>query len=218
MPLAPSGVVLITRLVQAMLSSLGGISDPMNAPTTKSKTSTDTRIYLTAKSRMTSEANLRSQARFNQILPAIYSFYLIVISLLDLTQIYKFQNFSAISILCSIALFGIALFYQGQKLEERADNYKQCYLKLQQLEAEDLPEKEKNARYFSILEIYENQSRDDFDEMIFESWLRKQDLRNSNGPIILTNYVFVKTIFIKIFRNLFRLFLIIIPAILIILF
>lgn len=144
------------------------------------------RIYLTYKTRMTSEARLRSNARISNILLAWYSFSLIAFSIADLSKIVSISNFSLISAAGSIAIFGTTLYIYGERYSERAENFRNCYLKLKALYESSSPIQEKMQKYAEVLEIYENQSDADYDEMMFDAHLRGQDLSNSQGSIKIT--------------------------------
>lgn len=182
----------------------------MNAPTTQNS-EINCRIFLTSKTRMTSESKLRNRARFTSALSSLYAFYLIVYSILDSFKLVVFQNFGVISIIFSSALFGLSLYWQGQRDFERADAYKQCYLKLQKLEADNLTDEEKTIHYFDILSIYENQTDDDYDEMTVDALLRGQKIYNSRNDITPNNWTIFKVFTGKICRYSFAAILIIWP-------
>ena len=138
-------------------------------------------IYLTYKTRMTTEARLRRTASIGNWLIAWYSFSLIVFSLLDLSGRYVISSFSIISAAVSIGILVVSLFITGEKYSERADNNKSCYLKLQNIYKSEANEAEKMSLYSDVLSQYENQSDTDFDEMVFDAWARGQELRNAEA-------------------------------------
>lgn len=141
------------------------------------------KIYLTYKTRMTTEARLRRTAFLSYALLAWYSFILIVFSLLDLSGSFTIPNFSMISAIGSIATFSLSLFIYGERYSERADHFRSCYLKLQELYSTDISSKVKMRKYAEILDQYQNQSDKDYDEMVFDAWWRGQSLRNAEGCI-----------------------------------
>lgn len=144
------------------------------------------RIYITYKTRMMSESRLRSSAYYSNVMIVWYSLALIVISLIDLSGKFIVSNFSMISAAVSIAVFAMSLFIYGERYSERADQFRSCYLKLQALHASALSDNEKAERYSEILEFYPNHSDSDYDEMLFDAWIRGQSLSNSSGPIKIT--------------------------------
>ncbi|MEO7329566.1 MAG: SLATT domain-containing protein [Minicystis sp.] len=149
------------------------------------------KIYLTYKTRMTSERRLRNSAKITNLLLAWYSFSLIVFSLIDLSKILTISNFSVISAVGSIAIFGTSLYIYGEHYSERAENFRNCYLKLKALYESSLSTPEKMQRYADVLEIYENQTDEDYDEMMFDAFLRGQNLLNAEGPIRITTVKFL---------------------------
>lgn len=148
---------------------------------------TEDRIYLTYKTRMTTEARLRRTAFLSYVLLAWYSFVLIAFSLLDLSGKFVIPNFSMISAIGSIATFSLSLFIYGERYTERADHFRSCYLKLQELYSSGLSTNAKMRKYAEILDLYQNQTDRDYDEMLFDSWWRGQTLRNAEGPIAIAD-------------------------------
>ncbi len=157
-------------------------------------------IYLTYKTRMTTEARLRRMASLGNWLIAWYSFSLIVFSLLDLSGRYVISSFSIISAAVSIGILVVSLIVTGEKYGERADGIKSRYLKLQSLYKSNVDEVEKMSRYSDILSQYENQSDTDFDEMVFDAWLRGQTLRNAEGPVSISVLTGVRVLSKRIAR------------------
>ena len=93
----------------------------------------ENKIYLTYKSRMLAEANLRQTGRWLNNLISWYSFWLIIISLSQIIDVYRVYQADFIFMTCSIALFGLSLFVQGERYFEKADQFKNCYLEMQAL-------------------------------------------------------------------------------------
>ena len=149
---------------------------------------------------MTTEARLRRMASLGNWLIAWYSFSLIVFSLLDLSGRYVISSFSIISAAVSIGILVVSLIVTGEKYGERADGIKSRYLKLQSLYKSNVDEVEKMSRYSDILSQYENQSDTDFDEMVFDAWLRGQTLRNAEGPVSISVLTGVRVLSKRIAR------------------
>lgn len=115
---------------------------------------------------------------------------LIVFSLIDISKIRTIQNFSLISAATSICIFALSIFIYGEKYTERADQFRSCYLKLQELYVSSASSVVKMKRYAQILELYQNQSDKDYDNMMFDALLRGQKLRNAEGPVTISWYKF----------------------------
>ena len=86
----------------------------------------------------------------------------------------------------SIAILAISLFVSGERYGEKADEFKACYLKLQRIYQSESSIAEKMTQYADVLDIYENQSDADYDEMLFDAMLRGQKLTNALGPVSIS--------------------------------
>lgn len=158
------------------------------------------KIYLTYKTRMTTEARLREKAFLSNAFLAWYSFTLIVFSLMDISSKFLITNFSMISAVVSIAIFAMSLFLYGQRYTERADQFRECYLKLQSLYQSELSMAVKMTKYSEIIALYENQSDRDFDEMVFDCYLRGQVLQNSVGILKISRSILLLVATRRLFR------------------
>ena len=146
----------------------------------------ENKIYLTYKTRMLAEAKIRQSGRWLNNLVSWYSFCLIIISLLHILNVYKIYQADFIFTTCSIAIFGLSLFSYGERYFEKADQFRNCYLELQSLFEGSLETKSKMKKYSEILNKYQNQRDDDYDEMLFYAWTRNQSLHNAVGPVKIT--------------------------------
>jgi hypothetical protein len=135
---------------------------------------------------MTAEAKLRATGRWLNYLIIWYSFCLIIISLSEVIGFYKIYQANFIFAGCSIGLFGLSLFVSGERYFEKADQFRNCYLDLQALFQSSLATENKMKRYAEILKKYENQRGDDYDDMLFDAWMRDQSLKNAEGPVKIT--------------------------------
>ncbi len=158
------------------------------------------RIYLTYKSRMTSEARLRLLARFWNFLLSWYSFLLIAVSLLDLTGRFTIPSFNVIAAIGSVAVFGLSLYIAAERHEARADDYRRCYLELQAIYADGDSVETKMPRYADVLSRYENQIESDYDDMLFDAYVRGQSLENASGPVSITGYKMASVVVRRVFR------------------
>jgi len=156
------------------------------------------KIYLTYKTRMTTEARLRKTALTLHLLLSWYSFCLIVLSILDISNKFEIYYSSMISVAASVLIFSLSLFIYGERYSERADQFRNCYLKLKSLYETTLDVDKKMQIYAEILNQYENQSDKDYDEMLFDAYLRNQQLRNAKEVVRITFVVFVKIFFRRI--------------------
>lgn len=146
----------------------------------------ESKIYLTYKTRMSAEAKLRQTGRWLNNLISWYSFWLIIISLSQITDVYQFYKADFIFAACSIGLFGLSLFVYGERYFEKADQFRNCYLEMQAVFESPLTTNAKMKKYADIKNRYENQIDDDYDDMLFDAWTRNQDLWNAIEPVKIT--------------------------------
>lgn len=150
---------------------------------------------------MTTEARLRFTSLVSNAMLSWYSFALIVFSLLDLSNKFSIANFSMISAVVSIAIFSMSIFVYGERYSDRAEQFRSCYLKLQSLYESNLTTPMKMQRYAEILSLYENQSDKDYDEMLFDAFLRSQKLENAHGPVRISLVKFFEVLAKRLLRG-----------------
>jgi hypothetical protein len=171
------------------------------------------KIYITYKTRMLTEARLMKDAKFYNGLIAWYSFWLIAFSMSQLFGIYRADFANLMFAIASVAIFGLSLYVGGQKYSERAEQFRSCYLQLKELYESGRSVQAKMARYAAILKLFENQTDDDFDEMVFDAVRRGQILYDSSGSLALTKHTEGKVRRKKLWRWLSKATLVIAPAI-----
>jgi hypothetical protein len=147
---------------------------------------TEHKIYITAKTRMCAESKIRRRAFVIHILFGWYSFCLIVLSLGQFSNTYNIPHGGILSLILSIALFALSFFIYGERYNERADKFRLCYLKLQELFNSGAGQESKMASYSRILEQFDNHSAADYDDMLFDSWIRNQVIEGPKGPYKIT--------------------------------
>jgi hypothetical protein len=146
----------------------------------------ENKIYLTYKTRMSAEAKLRQTGRWLNNLISWYSFWLIIISLSQITDFYRVYHADFLFAACSIGLFGLSLFVYGERYFEKADQFRNCYLEMQDVFESSLVTNAKMKKYAEIRNKYENQRDNDYDDMLFDAWMRDQNLKNATGPVKIT--------------------------------
>ena len=120
--------------------------------------------------------------------------------MIDLSGIFQLSNSSMIFVAASVIIFGLSLFIYGERYNERADQFKDCYLKLKQLYESSMKLEQKMRKYSEILQHYENQSDRDYDEMLFDAYLRGQALRNACGSVQISKIVFCKILIWRLLK------------------
>lgn len=169
-------------------------------------------IYLTAKVRMNAEVRLRNTGKGLNYLITWYSFCLICLSLIDITDIFELKYFGVISVICSIGLLVMSLLLQGERHLERADRYRDCYLKLQTLYRSDAAPAQKISVYDAILLDYDNHEDCDYDVTLFDAWRRNKVLRNAQGVIDVTKSTIALVLFRIVLKMVIVAALVVLPA------
>lgn len=172
------------------------------------------KIYLTYKTRMLSEALAKSHARFYSALIPWYSFVLVAFSIAQGFGYYSGKDEGLLFAIASVGIFGLSLYINGRELWQRADDFRSCYLKLSRIYESEQTTPEKMAAYNQVLGDFENQTDADFDEMVFDAWLRGQSLSNSRGPVSPTFTTGLKIVLQKVWRYSTRVVLVIAPLVL----
>lgn len=152
------------------------------------------RIYSTAKTRMLAESRCRRIALILNLSVAWYTLWIIVLSIYDLKATSDNENTVGLVVL-SVIVFALSLVVPGLALEEKASRHRECYLRLQRLEADSLQADTKLQRYFDILEGYPNHSDLDWDLMLVSAAMRKEQLTNSRGLVQASCWQWMKAIF-----------------------
>lgn len=151
-------------------------------------------IYLTSKIRMTSEVRLKLTGKLLNALITWYSFVLIALSVADIAKIIEFKYFSTFSVAYSVGTLVASLILQGERHQERAERFRECYLKLQGIyRSTALTDEEKLQDYQKILDNYENHSDYDYQSVVVSSWWNSKTLENLSGKLkpSLQNFFYI---------------------------
>jgi hypothetical protein len=141
-------------------------------------------IWLTYKARMNSERRLQGQGLIAHLAISWYSFLLIVFGVfqpaLDQTA---GPTVGPLAIVLSVLVFGLSLIFYGFRFEQRAAQFRECYLALQRLYRSDATPSQKMEKYAAILDQYPNHEEMDYEKVVFESWRRGSEIYNTKGAI-----------------------------------
>lgn len=160
----------------------------------------EAKIYLTYKTRMTTEVRLRRTSLICHAMLAWYSLCFIILSFLDISDKFTISHAGIVSGVGSTAIFGLSLFIYGERYSEKANEFKSCYLKLKELYESSLSTSRKMATYAKILEQYENQTDADYDNMLYDAWMRDQKLENASGPVSISTSTLIKVAVTRIVK------------------
>lgn len=158
------------------------------------------KIFITYKTRMTTEVRLRRTGVIFHTMLSWYSFCFIILSVLDATGKFIISYYSIASAVGATAIFGLSLFTYGERYNERANEFKNCYLTLQRLYESSMSAQRKMAEYAKIREQYENQSDSDYDNMLFDAYFRGQEIKNAHGVIQISTSTIISVGFRRFVR------------------
>jgi SMODS and SLOG-associating 2TM effector domain family 5 len=177
------------------------------------------RVWITKKSRMEAEARMNRNNILSQVLVNYYTFGVLAFSIWTLVS--QDSAMSLLTVVVSVGLFGLSIFVSAIGYREKALQYKESYLSLNELEF-DLKSLLRNKllkedevitelytlekKYTDILTKSENHIDSDFIKVLI-----KHDMKISAGDLI--KYYTLKVVF-----YFFALLLIIAPIILTILY
>jgi len=167
------------------------------------------RVWVTKKVRMESEARLNRNNYLSMFLINYYTFIVLALSIGTLLS--ENNNMALFTVIAAVALFGVSLFISYVRFRERALDYKESYIKLNELEADIKQVILKNQeftesqlvdklhscelKYSDILAKTENHASIDYQKVVVEKGLQ------SNKKIVIEYYfnVIVKYIIITLF-------------------
>ena len=125
------------------------------------------RIWLTKKCRMEAESRFNRYDYFSKFLITYYSAFILILSLYDIIDNNVEYNISIVS--ASMLILIISLIITSMRFKERSLSYKQCYIKLDELQQEitknEQDEKlvsEVFKKYNDVLNLTENHSEYDY--------------------------------------------------------
>ena len=151
------------------------------------------RIWLTSKTRMTSERRCRTISHVLNVTVAWYSLLLILVSIDQLVTGVS-PRASAVSVIFSVSVFTLSLVIPALNFSGAAGQFRGCYLNLDRLLAEEVSDSELARRYHDTLSHYPNHLEFDHDTMIVSSALRGRSLTNAAGELKPTLFQWTKVI------------------------
>jgi len=184
----------------------------------------DNKVWVTKKTRMESEARMNNNNVFSLIVVNFYTLIVLALSILGLVISNQdlVDKITVLTLISSVALFGISLFVSLFGYKEKAIAYKQCYLDLTKIESqcqdlllEDIDNSKKfykfneiKKEYNHILEKTDNHSY--IDRLVYlknNKKLNTLEDQISYKKYSFTNWTFKILIFIIPFTALVLLFI-----------
>lgn len=143
------------------------------------------RIWLTAHIRMKTERRLRSTSRTLNYITVWYSTILTCLSVYQLVaekQVFR----DVASAVLAIAVLALSIFVPSLNLDQQADRFRECYLKLQRLLDTIADDDALTTAYHDVLDAYPNHPPRDYTDFVLASHLANQRLTSAGNPIVPT--------------------------------
>lgn len=119
-----------------------------------------------------------------------YSVFTVIISIFQVFYARTFPAIDQINLSASIVVLVASLVASGFRLEARAASFRECYLKLQKLYDQDLPESEKKAYYRDLLLDFPNHTPRDYQDLLVNHILfEKKKLTNGDNELEYTKFM-----------------------------
>lgn len=155
------------------------------------------RIWLTSKTRMTSERRCRTISYILNVAVAWYSLLLILVSINQLVAGMSLRA-SVVSVIFSVSVFTLSLVIPALNFSGAAEQFRSCYLNLDRLLTDEVSDGELARRYHDTLSHYPNHLEFDHDTMIVSSALRGRKLENATGDLKPTLFQWAKVVSVHI--------------------
>lgn len=142
------------------------------------------RIWITSRVRMISERKALRNQNFSYIIVTYYSLFTVILSVFSSYYSKTYLLLEQLNLSASVVVLVASLVAGGFRFESSATVFRECYLKLQKLLAEDLPPSVKAERYSEILWDYPNHSSNDYYDFIVNHTLWENKNLNSGDDVL----------------------------------
>lgn len=153
----------------------------MTSPTTSSINDT---IWITSRVRMIAERKALRNQNISYLAVTYYSVFSVIISIFESFYSIQYTELGKLNLASSVVVLVASLVAGGFRLEARASSFRECYLKLQKLYDEDLPDNEKKLRYRDILFDFPNHSNHDYTDLLVNHMVLEGKKLTNNGTVL----------------------------------
>lgn len=143
------------------------------------------RIWITAHIRMKTERRLRVTAKALNVLTVWYSTILACLTVYQLVAPKAVFRDVACAVL-AVAVLALSIFVPSLNLDQQADRFRECYLKLQRLLDTLADDEALKTPYYDVLDAYPNHPPGDRTDFVVSSHLAGQKLTSAGEPIETT--------------------------------
>lgn len=153
----------------------------MTSPTTSSINDT---IWITSRVRMIAERKALRNQNISYLAVTYYSVFSVIISIFESFYSIQYTELGKLNLASAVVVLVASLVAGGFRLEARASSFRECYLKLQKLYDEDLPDNEKKLRYRDILFDFPNHSNHDYTDLLVNHMVLEGKKLTNNGTVL----------------------------------
>ncbi|NTH46753.1 SLATT domain-containing protein [Agrobacterium rhizogenes] len=160
----------------------------------------DDRIWITSRVRMIAERKALRNQNISYMSVTYYSLFTVIVAVFSKFYVLTYPLLEEINLSASVVVLVASLVSGGFRFETSATVYRECYLKLQRLQGEDLPPEKKEEKYNEILWDYPNHSNNEYyDFIINHACLEGKKLTNGTHELKPTAYMWFSYLFRRAF-------------------
>ena len=158
-------------------------------------TKIEDKIWITSKARIQAEKRLISTSFHSRMILLWYSFCAAGVAIYNLSADDVGEVQEAVLVIYSVLILAASSFVQGSRLGERAENMKQCYVKLQYLlrnvELKNIDKATASVEYTEVLQSYENHKLSDYYAARCIAYLTSKEKSKVSSDVAPTLYIFL---------------------------
>lgn len=152
------------------------------------------KIWITAKTRMVAEKRYKIYEISSHLFLSYMSLLMILSTIFSAELRGTVHHFDQITLCISLSIFAASLISYGFRFGETAAQFRECYLRLQELEHQALSEAETAKRYFEILGSCPNHSTADYGRFVVEmTFLTNKSIKSGPDTISWTGVMLITT-------------------------
>ena len=140
--------------------------------------------WLTKKIRMATAERYNRQHHFSHIYLTYYSIFIVGLNIFRDGQKGGFTNYDNITLILSVVVLCAAIFVYALDFSGKAREFRDCYLKIDELENSTKDPVKLEGAYDDILKMYPNHSSRDYEDYLYSEIITKgRELHDSEGHL-----------------------------------
>lgn len=154
-------------------------------------------IWITSRVRMITERKALRNQYVSYLAVTYYSVFSVILSIFDSYFSGPYPELGKLNLASSVVVLVASLVAGGFRLEARAASFRECYLKLQRLYDEDLPDQEKKLRYREVLLDFPNHSNHDYTDLLVNHILLEGKQLTNHGRALDYTWFMLLSFFVR---------------------